>query len=197
MAGLFMANTVHSCQTQKDVVEKRIQRILDYYVFFEKSERIRALLSGSAHWRRPNREEGAFVGAQQQLEKKGESNSSESAFPYLPMQRWSEFSFSRKRRPTMMKLSHFFLSSFCQPDLFMDTLEKLHKSIGTKVYGLKVVLLRNQVTVNGVCELSSSDVKHLLSNNTRAKVCSVGFEDGVNTVIDTEYKEKSGDYGKQ
>ncbi|RWR84655.1 type I inositol polyphosphate 5-phosphatase 12-like protein isoform X1 [Cinnamomum micranthum f. kanehirae] len=35
--------------------------------------------------------------------------------------------------------------------------------------------LRNQVTVNGVCQLSSSDVKHLLSDNTRAKVWSAGY----------------------
>ncbi|OVA12118.1 Inositol polyphosphate-related phosphatase [Macleaya cordata] len=34
--------------------------------------------------------------------------------------------------------------------------------------------LRNQVTVNGVCSLSNSDVKYLLSDNSRAKVWSVG-----------------------
>ncbi|KAJ8637470.1 hypothetical protein MRB53_011737 [Persea americana] len=56
--------------------------------------------------------------------------------------------------------------------------------------------LRNQVTVNGVCQLSSSDIKHLLFDNTRAKVWSVDFEDGVGMVTDTKDKEKSGDSGK-
>lgn len=34
--------------------------------------------------------------------------------------------------------------------------------------------LRSQVTVNGVCNISSSDVKLLLSDNVRAKVWAAG-----------------------
>lgn len=34
--------------------------------------------------------------------------------------------------------------------------------------------LRNQVTVNGVCQISSTEVKYLLSDNSRAKVWSAG-----------------------
>ncbi|KAL2506154.1 Endonuclease/exonuclease/phosphatase family protein [Abeliophyllum distichum] len=34
--------------------------------------------------------------------------------------------------------------------------------------------LRSQVTVNGVCNISSSDVKHLLSDNVRAKIWAAG-----------------------
>ncbi|KAF8388653.1 hypothetical protein HHK36_027330 [Tetracentron sinense] len=35
--------------------------------------------------------------------------------------------------------------------------------------------LRSQVTINGVCNISASDVKYLLSDNSRAKVWSAGF----------------------
>lgn len=34
--------------------------------------------------------------------------------------------------------------------------------------------LRSQVTINGACNISSSDVKSLLSDNVRAKVWAVG-----------------------
>lgn len=34
--------------------------------------------------------------------------------------------------------------------------------------------LRNQVTVNGVCSISSTDVKCLLSDNVRAKMWAAG-----------------------
>lgn len=35
--------------------------------------------------------------------------------------------------------------------------------------------LRNQVTVNGVCQLSSSDLRYILADNTRGKVWSAGY----------------------
>lgn len=36
--------------------------------------------------------------------------------------------------------------------------------------------LRAQVTVNGVCNISSSDVKFLLSDNVRAKIWAAGSQ---------------------
>lgn len=39
-----------------------------------------------------------------------------------------------------------------------------------------VIDLRAQVTVNGVCNISSSDVKYMLSDNVRAKVWAAGSQ---------------------
>lgn len=60
-----------------------------------------------------------------------------------------------------------------------DTLEKSlmlkleDKHMAALLVERSVIDLRSQVTVNGTCSLSSSDVKYLLTDSVRAKVWAV------------------------
>ncbi|KAK6138629.1 hypothetical protein DH2020_027615 [Rehmannia glutinosa] len=83
------------------------------------------------------------------------------------------FSWQAHRGPVLSMVISFYGSGHGNPSKNLS-LSSEERRMAAVLVERSVIDLRTQVTVNGVCNISSSDVKCLLSDNVRAKVWAVG-----------------------